>query len=390
MRALSSRKASIVPLLGLVALLPPRAARAEPAAAPPACFVAFVHGSTATPALADAPQDGAAARAYWEIEGRAGSSLPLAVGDGGACVTWAVAYDGTKDWAAESPRVAASLNAFVDRSRIPDGALVLVGHSMGGLVVRFILDNGEPNAPYFNHGGADFARLRAKTRHAITLQAPHMGSEAADALFGEASTVGGRLTGLVARWYGGHEATPARRSMRKGYMEDAARWMGDEGRTRTIWTLAGTSTRGPGSSWVDAPGIVATPAEADVRADDVDAWRASVALDLEGAFPNDGLVEAASAHGRSIEKGWTWGLRWPPWRLDYEEPERAMKGAHEPWVSTPLNHNHGRYSALPTSFVDARTGGEARMTLGEKLRAHGLALPCSDPQVRAGLPTSCP
>ena len=61
-------------------------------------------------------------------------------------------YDGNQQWWHDraAGKVAASLNDFIKQHTIPDGKLILVGHSMGGVLARYVVNNGVPQAPFYN------------------------------------------------------------------------------------------------------------------------------------------------------------------------------------------------------------------------------------------------
>ena len=336
----------------------------------PGCYVAFIHGSGS-----EYQNDPAASYEFWRPKifdsaqyAENMSLIKWTTLDGRRCKWRAIGYFGKGSWHDQAPPVTAQLQDFIDRERIPDRKLILVTHSMGGLVARFILNSGEPGAP--THQPA-YERVKNKVAYAITLQAPHRGSEAADSLYGEASAISANAGGITIRMIGIQGATDARSTMRRGYVESALRrWLGDEGRTTPIYTVGGTDTNGAKSRLFVDP---------VTEEDDEDCDLASTILfwGQESDFANDGAVEARSAHGQSIQKErkWTGFFRY--------NNDHIMAGALRRWVNTPLNHNHGRLASINrTDFTDMVSGRRIETGLADKLRNHGLALPCSDPETR--------
>src|SRR5579859_4177658 len=141
------------------------------------CFVAFVHGMTGGVDLTPGVATDEARRAYWQgTRGSSDGDFISAVsreGTADACVTLVVGYDGGAAFIDQraAGSAARQLADFVNTNSIPDGRLVIVAHSMGGLVIRWIL-----NRP---SDGLDNTTVVRATRYAITLSTPHLGSPAA-------------------------------------------------------------------------------------------------------------------------------------------------------------------------------------------------------------------
>lgn len=183
------------------------------------CYMAFIHGSGDKFHDEDAFTSMAIAR-YWSADGSDGQSFVyyaarMWAGDK-ACVAVRVGYDGNQQWWHEraAGKVAATLNDFIKRHSIPDGKLVIVGHSMGGVLARYLVNNGVPHAPYYNEYVGNDARMdydlvRRKTAHIITLQSPHAGTQAADALYGQADHRFTRGSAGVVKMFDLHDTTPA-------------------------------------------------------------------------------------------------------------------------------------------------------------------------------------
>jgi hypothetical protein len=64
---------------------------------------------------------------------------------------------------------------------------IIVAHSMGGVVMDFIMGNAKPGDPNYNYAGANFANVFAKTNRVITIQSPHNGTDSANAVCGGSS-----------------------------------------------------------------------------------------------------------------------------------------------------------------------------------------------------------
>jgi pimeloyl-ACP methyl ester carboxylesterase len=311
------------------------------------CYVALLHGSG--PDLHDQDGSSPAMEHYWNPSGDPARSLAAQARSPksleGRCVVGRIGYDGSAQWwhVRAAGRVARSLHDFIDAHRIADGGLILIGHSMGGLVARYIVDNGAGEAPYYNeYGGVDarmdYDLIRRKTAVIITVDTPHTGTEAADALQGASDHVlaNGGVALLLA--LGMVRDSPANSSLTRAYLEAAgapAGEMADGGRVVPIYTVAGISPR---------PRVDTLPTRADRRLDL--AWsmlcRQRGAINLWGVacrwdfwndpfVPGDGIVTRSSAHGL-----WTRGR--PGGRP-------SIGGAHGQWLDLPENHSQGRYTA---------------------------------------------
>ena len=216
-----------------------------------ACYVAFVHGSGDD--FHDEAEGSAAIAGYWSSDGSAANSFAQAVGrtseGASGCVIWRLGYDGNQQWWSDraAGKVAASLHDFIDKYAIPDGGMTLIGHSMGGVVVRYVVNSGMPGAPYYNeyivaHPRMDYDLVRRKTGRLITVQAPHAGTQSADALFGNADHKVTNAGAGVIKILGWRNVTNAVGTMTRPYMEAAgARGgeLGDEGRVLPMYTVAG-------------------------------------------------------------------------------------------------------------------------------------------------------
>jgi hypothetical protein len=365
-------------LLGLVALGVfgggSGTARAE---AP--CYVAFIHGSGDK--FQHDPEASAEIERYFSPDGSAARSFvhhAARQGGPGACALWRVGYDGNQQWwhPDAAGRVAASLYEFITREGIPDGRLVLVGHSMGGVVARYVVNNGMPASPYYNEYAwldprMDYDLVRRKTSHILSVQAPHAGAQAADALYGEADH---RLTNgsaTLVRVLGFHDATNATAVMTRAYMEAAGASggeMGDEARVVPLCTIGGVTTEersglgdGNDSNLARAWTLLC------YRRGALNSWGAGCRWDVWNfeETPGDGLVELASAHGL--------------WLRGRANGRAGIAGALVRWLDVDHNHNQSRYNALAARVVDHLTGKSGLFLLGSFLGTNGLGLPGAGP-----------
>ncbi len=269
-------------LFAALAVLCPGASRAAP------CYVAYVHGKLSSTPGSSGPSNltpGSGAtdtdrRNYW----RRGPSdtygdFVLYSGIARGCAVLVTGYDGTAAFwdAAAAGAVAQQIDAFVAQNAVPDGQLVLIGHSMGGLVARWIVNNGVGGAAYYNYNG-DYATVARKTKTVITVATPHLGSPDADAVYGTSDTLCGNFVGALAGWLGERsDATYWLRTFQLEYASASGSWMGDAGRWRTLYTIAtrrwdsGTGDTedylwpAPGSAWASfrtgtRPGARLSPA----------------------------------------------------------------------------------------------------------------------------------
>jgi hypothetical protein len=251
------------------------AARAQTRLTKYPCYIAFVHGSGTDDSAFRGPQystgwsqearpgkfspqymcgDSDSQEGYWLPSNESlNDSFSFRAGrqhmsDAQKCMVWRVAYDGKNLTFAESAmQVATELTNFIGRYNIPAKKLVIVTHSMGGLVGRFMLNNAEPTAPYY---WPFFATVASRTKSMITVQAPHAGAQVADQLWGESDHSVSEIFGTVAQSKfllrsNAQSKTRARESMRRVYVERAAGgggWMADHLRSTKLYLIAGYSS----------------------------------------------------------------------------------------------------------------------------------------------------
>jgi hypothetical protein len=362
------------------------------------CYIAYVHGSSSsddnsTDTLHEGFDNGAGDRleGKWRSNNSIFNSFTYyssrQYDPAKACAIFRVGYNGKNYWWENDSAgvVATQLNQFIDEYNIPDGQLIIVTHSMGGLVTRWILDNGVANSPYFNYNG-NYSRIVQKTKYQISVQAPHGGTQVADAIYGEANNYFGDAAGAIARWFGGQDRTNARNSMRRSYMGDAATWMGDAGRYRTIYSIAGDSTENDsGTGTQNDKDLQTAWSGVCYRRSAINGWGSlcgsgilfAVSPVIFGAInaatfdwtPGDGLVEQASGHGRILRPvggGWR-GATGPT----------QVQGAFKQWLTVRHNHNHARYDELYAPIVDGLASVSQNNYVGSYIGTYGTNLPCS-------------
>jgi hypothetical protein len=335
---------------GSILVRPPSARAAEP------CYMAFVHGSGSNFHDED-PQSSFAIDSYWSPGGGDAMSFIFQSArrwaeDG--CIVWRVGYDGDQQWWHEraAGRVAASLHDFIDLYDIPDGKLILVGHSMGGVVARYVINSGVPQAPYYNEytwldPRMDYDLVRRKTAYLISLQSPHTGSQAADSLYGNADHMLSNGAGDIARAFDIKDPTPATGVMTRAYMEAAGALggeMADEGRQVPIYSVAGLSTDDESGNGSDNDGDLSLAwVMLCYKRGAANSWGAACRWDVWNfkTIPGDGLVERASGHGQ--------------WLRGAPNGQSTISGMLKPWLDVTHNHNHGRWDDLIAPILDFRT-----------------------------------
>ena len=327
--------ASVVGVLALVA----------PAQASPPCYLAFVHGSGDD--LHDVPQGEVSAEIdrYWQPDGRGDASFITGAEQSAGCVVWRIGYDGNQQWWSDraAGKVAASLHDFIDQYGIADGALTIVGHSMGGVVARYVVNSGSPSAPYYNEyigwdPRMDYDLVRRKTGRIITVQSPHVGTQSADALFGRADHRVTNAGASLIKIMGWREITNATGVMTRPYMEAAgARGgeMGDEGREVPLYTVAGYDSGDASGAGMDDDGKLDLAwVLLCYKRGASNSWGAACRWDVWNfeTVGGDGLVERVSAHGL--------------WLRGSANGAPGIFGARQPWLDVVQNHNQGRYNLL--------------------------------------------
>jgi len=304
------------------------------------CFVAFVHGRGDN--LTGHSQDQLESE-YWSLGNTYSSMTYYGAGVRG-CTILRVGYDGhSAFWdAGAAGSVADQINNFISANGIQAGELIVVAHSMGGLVVRWIMNNGVAGSPYYNYAGRNYAQIVSRTHHFITLQSPHSGTEAADAMYGEADSFYSNAVGAIGSVFGLVSGDSAASTMRRQYMSDALGWMGDAGRIRRMYTVAGFTTFSGAGNGETNDGLLETAWGGICnRSHAINLWVCGEDDGEEG----DGLVEEQSAFGRTRHYfGGDWYLAWQNHTWIFDDSYTA--GARTDWLRIEHNHQQGRHDQL--------------------------------------------
>ena len=321
-------------------------------------YMVFVHGKGSD--LSPGVVDDTARRNYWRRNSTdtTGDFVRYAAPSG--VTSLVVGYDGRASfWDPESAgRVATQINNFITQYNIPDRQLIIVSHSMGGLVSRWILNNGVAGSPYYNYRGENYARIVAKTRYLITVATPHLGAEPADAVYGTSDTLCGNFVGWIMGVLGErNRATDYLRRINLEYASASGGWLQDAGRTRTMYTMS-TRRWDTGTGTVEDTGLSAVWS----CIDNTDDW-----WDLFDAdIPGDGLVTEESGRGRFERTGSTNGLSW--------SSGQWVQGPRVDWVRISHNHHHVRLDDQSLAFNNLRNGSSGSSWPGSYIGANGRAL----------------
>jgi hypothetical protein len=299
------------------------------------CYVAFVHGSgindlgaTDTGTTWDSHGPGTAESNWWSdahpdsVEHSftyAGSGQHL--GAAAACQIVRIRYDGMHAFFNGAHQVASDFNDWFCSSQKPN-KVVVVTHSMGGLVMRWILNHAaNPQSGYYSPLWAEIA---ARISYVITVQAPHTGSPAAAALWGSSPSDYQNAVGDVANFFGirtrdegycdaSNNTNCASWYMQPTVLEEASSpsgWMGDALRAQTLFTIGS-----------DSVGFDSGP---ETRTDL--ALAAVWTLLFGDTDGGDGLVDRPSAHGFNPSTG-----NW-------------IAGPLTTWIDMKANHHQARYN----------------------------------------------
>jgi hypothetical protein len=322
------------------------------------CFVAFVHGHG--PNYLGASQQ-TIESGYWSDSadpvygGISWSSFDYYSAGRLGCTTFLVGYDGTAYFwdGGAAGAVADQINGFISNNGIGNqqgDQLIIVAHSMGGLVVRWIMNNGVPGSPYYNYAGHNYANIVNHAHHFITVQSPHSGVETADALYGQSDTTYGNVVGAVLSAFGVVGSDNGTSAMTRSYMQNAGSsggWMGDAYRTTRMYTIAGYTTydhSGAGES-----------NDSNLQM----AWGGicNRAHNVNGGFCHeywgengDGLVDELSATGR---RQWYYGSDpnggGSGWEFD-PNTTNLIAGARTDWLRIEHDHEQGRHDHLSANI----------------------------------------
>jgi hypothetical protein len=330
----------------------------------PRCFVALLHGGGIAPDWTDASEE--------ELRGYFGSEGDESIVDtleSAGCTVSLVGFDATAAFYDRAATTAADdLERFIIEEGIEDDELIVIGHSFGGLVARYVMNHGVPNAPYHTE---QFELIERRTKYVISIAAPQVGAESADAVYFTADTILGNVVALVGRLFGALEGNDALQSFRRGFLEynsAGGSFLGDEGRTTPLYTVAGYSAaQGSGAG-------------TDVDAELSLVWELLChqpgLLNLFNPFcdtPGDGLIEERSAYGRYTRSGCGFGDRgflcWGGTN------RRFIRGARTDWLRIEHNHQQSRLNSHEAHIKHVLSTGETREDrLGDYLAEFGLRL----------------
>ena len=225
---------------------------------------------------------------------------------------------------------------------------------MGGVVARYVMNNGTPQSPYYNEytwvdPRMDYDLVRRKTAYLITLQAPHTGSQAADSLYGDADHALANGAGNIARVFNIKDPTPATSAMTRAYMEAAGALggeMADEGRLINIYTVSGGSTEDESGTNSDTDDDLSLAwVMLCYKRGAANSWGASLPV---------GRLElrdrARRRPGRAAQRPRP--VAAPQRQRQGPNGGPVISGALQPWLDITHNHNHGRWDDLIAPIVD--------------------------------------
>lgn len=308
-------------------------------AAEAACYIAFIHGAgpddtAATDVVVTYPMVRGTANSYWWPSNTGPNSsfvsnvAHIGSTDQTSCTARLITYNATDrySWWAVTGDVGRNLKKFITEAQIPNGELIIVGHSMGGIMGRFVVNTGSPGNSFYPGYNGDWTAVTAATRYIITVQSPHMGTKGADVLDGNSNDSFANAVGALVEFLGLRKGTLQSHTLTTSVMEDGSPsesgWINDAFRSQHIWGVAGLST-GPESREQGCPG---TNNDCLLSV----AWGA--------IYPNndedgDGLVERYSAQGWNPSTGqWLTGM--------------------VTWIDSQSNHNQGRYGVHTGALFD--------------------------------------
>ena len=325
------------------------------------CYVAYIHGKGDD--LSPGVVDDVARLNYWRRDANDTFANFVNYSNGG-CTTLVTGYNGNSWYYGSDAagRVATQINNFITQYNIQPGQLRIVGHSMGGLVARFILNNSWPGAAYYNYQGSDYARIRTATRYFITVASPHLGSPAADAVYGTSDSLCGNFVGTLAGWLG--QRTNATDSLRRINLEygsvPSGGWLSDSFRSTRMYTYAtrrwDASTNETNDSLLsgawDCLGYVGH-------------W-----YTFHGDTAGDGLVTMQSGRAQYERSGSATGsfgsMSW--------SSGTWVVGARTSWVEASFDHHQVRHD-LQTGSIDNRmTGANSSNYPGSYIGQNGMQL----------------
>jgi hypothetical protein len=362
--AMTALRSGLTMVVVAVVMLVARPRIAEASIYP--CYVAFIHGAGYNDVGASdinvtetGPRGTAAA--YWWPSGKSGD-WSFAVRASRQqwptvqqCAGRIIRYESTSSTFYDAAStVAAELNDFIASYGIGANQLIIIGHSMGGLVARFIVNTGSAGNMYYPGWGGDYTSIVDHTKYLITVQTPHTGTKGGDALHDQSNDDFANAVAAMLVAFGFEEANLQNYYMAASVLEPASApggWMGDGARTKTIFSIAGDSA---GSDSREA-NCASSPSDDDCKLEV--AWLAL----YQSTSGGDGLVERASGHGfNGSTSDWTQGF----WT----------------WLDGAVNHNQGRYDMHQTwlwDFIDASGHNSTFYSFGGQIMYYGLDLPGS-------------
>jgi hypothetical protein len=358
----------------------------QPAEANAACYVAFVHGKRpGKPTVAQV-------NAYWNPDPATTSySFPYWAATRNGCSTLMVRWNSSLDFVSQSQDVTNQLANFVTAKAIPANQLMIVAHSMGGLITRYILNN----SLLLVNGQT----VLTATKYLVTSQTPHLGTKASDSLAYEAGdgVYGDVVSTIARRFEDRNAASDAMRRVDMEYASTSGGWMNDVFRAKKIYTIEGWQT-----------GEAAGPTEGlgSQYTWDLDKIWGGLCYKSHwmnayqcGTVYGDGLVEMLSAYGRFSRSG-TWdGTRgadgkpqhyfadnqslaacqvaaWP-WGHACKTYTRSryFAGARVRWVQYGGDHQQGAWDLWPTETHNFSTGVAETSYLASYIGRNGHNLP---------------
>lgn len=343
------------------------AAPPPPPSTPAPCYVAFVHGS-GTDDTATTDVDGWSSREpgtsenYWWGDRNAsdvqysftyrGSGQHL--GPAAGCAIRRIRYDGNAAFFNGAVQVASELNDWF--CNVPEATnVVVVTHSMGGLVMRWILNHSaNPQDPSYQ---PFWNELSQRLKYVITVQAPHTGSPSAAALWGSSPSDYQNAIGDIVNFFGirsrneGHcseedQSNCASWYMQPSVLQDASvpdGWMGDAFRTTTLFTV-GSDSVGFDSGNEESEDIALLAA-----------WE----LLFGNSDGGDGLVDRPSAQAFN------------PATQDW------IPGALATWLDMKANHHQGRHDDFSGPIWDRLADLHTSNYPGSYIGENGMNLPWS-------------
>jgi triacylglycerol esterase/lipase EstA (alpha/beta hydrolase family) len=372
--------ARLVPALIAALVVAAWASKAEAA-----CYTAFVHGKR------DGTPTAAQAEAYWNPEpGTTAYRFDWWAAGTLGCKTTLIRYDGRQAFTTAASTVGSRLASFISSNSIPAGQLLIVTHSMGGLVVRYGLNNASSLV--------NWPAVRTATKYVINSQAPHVGSKGADVVAFEAGDgLWGDAVAILALL--SQDRNAASDGMRRTDMEYASTsggFMNDAVRTKKLYTIEGFRT----GQFIGGPSVFET---GGINTELLDtAWGAmcykphNINFLLCGITPGDGLVEQQSAAGFFTRSG-TWdGIRPRRDGFTYFEDffgsslalckinstnsskcrqwgvaNKAMQGPHVRWLKYGGDHQQGSWDFWKTTLTNYLKAKTTQEYLGSYIGVNG-------------------